>query len=383
MSEIAQEPSPPPSEIPPRIESLPRAIPVRRRRASEETRSLYALTACLVAAATSWFLLKELEPLLRPLVLAVFLAYLIVPIHLRLRHRIGATVSAILIVGGTCLILWGVAIALYGGIVELNADLPRLTERLRRVVDEARAYGRAHLPPGLSGATEDLSRSEAESWDSLRASLRILVSNGAAILTEASIVGIYLIFLLLELRRFPNRIRAGFEPARAETVLNAIARINAATISYLRAKTVASLAAGIPTALVLWAFGVRHPVLWGLLIFFGNFIPYIGSLVALVFPLLMAFLDLEPMWKPWMVTFLLIVIQVVVGYVIEPILAGKAVNLSPLVTLLCLAFWSLCWGLTGMLLAVPLTAMIKIIWENMAYTRPLAILMADADGNPP
>ena len=49
-------------------------------------------------------------------------------------------------------------------------------------------------------------------------------------------------------------------------------------------------------------------------------------------------------------------------------------------TLLCLAFWSLCWGLTGMLLAVPLTAMLKIIWENMDYTRPLAALMAEGDG---
>ena len=70
----------------------------------------------------------------------------------------------------------------------------------------------------------------------------------------------------------------------------------------------------------------------------------------------------------------------VTGYVVEPILMGKAVDLSPLATLLCLAFWGLCWGLTGMLLAVPLTAMLKIICENMPYTRPLAALMAEGDG---
>ena len=126
----------------------------------------------------------------------------------------------------------------------------------------------------------------------------------------------------------------------------------------------------IPSAIVLWAFGVRYPVMWGVLIFLGNFIPYVGSLVALAFPLLLAFLELQPAWRPCVVTLLLILIQVVAGYVVEPILTGKAVDLSPLVTLICLAFWGLCWGLTGMLIAVPLTAMLKIIGENMAYIAP-------------
>ena len=75
-----------------------------------------------------------------------------------------------------------------------------------------------------------------------------------------------------------------------------------------------------------------------------------------------------------------ILIQVVTNNFVEPTLTGKAVDLSPLVTLVSLAFWGLCWGLTGMLLAVPLTAMLKIVWENMAYTRPLAALMAEGDG---
>jgi len=102
--------------------------------------------------------------------------------------------------------------------------------------------------------------------------------------------------------------------------------------------------------------------------------------VAVSFPVLLAFLDLDPFWKPCVVTPALVLIQEVAGYVIEPILMGKAVDLSPLATLLCLAFWSLCWGLTGMLLAVPLTATLKIIWENVPYTRPLAALIAEGDG---
>ena len=367
-------------EIPPDVNPLPSAAPGHSGGPWEEPRSLYALAACLVVATTSWFLLKELGPLLRPLILAVFLAYLVVPIHQWLRRRISATTSAALIVGGTLALFWGLAVMLYGSVVELNAEMPRLIDQARRIVEEVQAYGRAHLPRGLLDASPSIGEAEKQGWESARASMRLLVSNGAGMLAEAFVVGIYLIFLLLELRRFPRRIRAGFKPEQAEAILKVIARINAATTSYLRAKTVSSLATGIPSAIVLWAFGVRHPVMWGVLIFFGNFIPYVGSLAALAFPVLLAFLDLHPAWKPCAVTLLLILIQVATNNVVEPILTSKAVDLSPLVTLLCLAFWSLCWGVTGMLLAVPLTAMMKIIWENMAYTRPLAALMAEEDG---
>ena len=342
--------------------------------------SLYALTAAVVAAAASWFLLKEFGALLRPLVLAIFLAYLVVPVHQRLRKRVSSTVSATVIILATLVVIGALAMMLYSGVVELNADLPRLIDRVRGLAVGLRESVRARLPEGLADATSGLNSSESQVFDSARVWALTLLSGGASILTEAFVVGVYLIFLLLDLRRFPSRIRAGFGPGRSESVLGIIARINASTTHYLRAKTVASLAAAVPSVIVLWAFGVRHPALWGCLIFFGNFIPYIGSLVAVAFPVLIAFLDLDPLWRPVTVTLALVLIQVVIGYVVEPILMGKAVNLSPLVTLLCLAFWGLCWGLTGMLLAVPLTAMLKIIGENLAYTRPLAVLMGEGDG---
>jgi AI-2 transport protein TqsA len=341
---------------------------------------LYTLAAALVIATTSWYLLKELGPLLRPLVLAIFLAYLVVPLFQRLHARISATAAAIVIVGGTLAVLWGLATMVYGSVVDLNADLPRLIGRARSLLGGVQAYGRAHLPKSLLEASAHAGPAEAHGWETLRSLMRSLVSLAAGMLAEALVVGVYLVFLLLELRQFPRRIRAGFGPEQSEAILKVIGRINAATTSYLRAKVVSSLLAAVPSAVVLWAFGVRYPVMWGVLVFLGNFIPYFGSLVAVLLPVLLAFLDLEPAWKPVTVTVLLILIQMVTGNLIEPALTGKAVDLSPLVTLLALAFWGLCWGMTGMLLAIPLTAMLKIVWENMAYTRPLAALMAEGDG---
>ncbi len=364
-----------PSEVDP-LAHATLGLPGRR---GADLHSLYALAACLVIAATSWFLLKELGPLLRPIILAVFLTYLIVPIDQWLRRRVPALNSAAVIVGATLVLLWGLAMMVYGNIVELNADMPRLLDRARRIAEQVWAYAHAHLPRGLMETTASTDQAGARVWNSVRASMRILLSNGAGLLVEAFLVGVYLVFLLMDLHRFPGRIKAAFEPERADAVLNIVARINAATTGYLRAKTLASLASAIPTAIVLWALAVPYPVMWGVLTFFGNFIPYVGSLVAFAFPILLAFLELDPIWRPCAVAVLLVLIQGVTNNFVEPTLTGKAVDLSPFVTLVSLAFWGLCWGVTGMLLAVPLTAVLKIVWENMAFTRPLAILMAERD----
>src|SRR5580693_7247503 len=94
---------------PSQVDPLPHATPELPSPQGLDLHSLYALAACLVVAATSWFLLKELGPLMRPIILAVFLAYLIVPIDQWLRRRVPAIASAALIVGATLVLVWGLA----------------------------------------------------------------------------------------------------------------------------------------------------------------------------------------------------------------------------------------------------------------------------------
>jgi AI-2 transport protein TqsA len=133
----------------------------------------------------------------------------------------------------------------------------------------------------------------------------------------------------------------------------------------------------VPAMLVLWSFDVRHVVLWGTLTFLANFIPYLGSLIACGLPILFGFLTLDLGWQPVAMALLLVAVHGVSAYLVEPAMTGKAVNLSPLVVLLALSFWSLCWGVTGMILAVPLTMMFKIILQSAPGTRPFAMLMGE------
>ena len=188
---------------------------------------------------------------------------------------------------------------------------------------------------------------------------------------------LYLLFLLPVARRFPELVRARIQPVQADRVLRIFDSINRAMDSYLRAKVLSSLVTALPVVVILWAFGVPFPGMWGILAFVGNFIPYVGSLVAFVLPVLLAFLELEPPWRPVAVLALLILVHVVTNNFVEPRLTGHAVGLNPLMVLVALAFWGLCWGLVGMVLAVPLTVMLKIVFENIGLTLPLARTMVE------
>jgi AI-2 transport protein TqsA len=355
----------------PRLVAESRLARIRR-----ELIPLFAVAAAVVCAAGGWYLLKELAPLLRPLILAVFLAYTIVPVHRRLSRRVPTTLAGLLLALLAAVAVLGMAALVYVNLIALRAELPRLIDRVSGLVEGVRGWGRGHLPGWAFELASHWGRSEAETTARLQAIASSLVNAAAGFLAEALVVGLYLIFLLIELRHFPKRVRAGFAPEQADRVLAIGGSISQAMTSYLRAKVLASLATALPVVAILWAFGVPFPGMWGILVFVGNFIPYIGSLVAFTLPVLLAFLELEPIWRPLAVLVLLVLVLGLTNNIVEPRLTAQAVDLSPLVVLIALAFWTLCWGVVGMVLAVPLTVMLKIVWENIALTRPLARLMA-------
>src|SRR5262249_45690810 len=164
----------------------------------------------------------------------------------------------------------------------------------------------------------------------------------------------------------------------AAEIMAVAGSINRAVHDYIALKTFVSLLQGGLSFAVLAAFGVEFAAMWGGLIFLLNFIPYIGSLVAVSLPILLSFLQYgEEPWKRLTITLLLLLIQRVVDNFVEPRLTGRKLGLSPLLVLLSLAFWGWLWGVVGMILAVPLTVIGKIILENIRETRPLATLISN------
>ena len=360
-----------PEIVPPTSEAEDLPAPPR-----QPTSPLIKVAAALVIAATSWFLLKEFAGLLRPLLMAVFLCYVIHPVYLRLRERITKPAAIAVMVGGSVGILYVLGLMVQVSVDELSEDLPRLTKRAQRIGHQVREFLDDYVPWLITQPEGNTARAEQRAAR-LRELTKNIVNVAADALAEAVVVGFYLLFLFLEMGQFPRRVQSAFGGERADHILTIFRNINYAIASYLRVKVKASLLLAVPVALVLWATGVRFAVLWGVLTFLCNFIPYAGSIIAVSLPLLFALLQLEPGWQPVAAVLGVVAIHVVMTYVVEPTLVGKGVGLSPLIILVALTFWGACWGLVGMFLAVPLTVMLKIVLENIPSTRAFTRLLID------
>jgi predicted PurR-regulated permease PerM len=350
--------------------------PATQRSTTSQGQSPLVTTAlCLVTAAASWYLLQQLAGILRPLLLAVFLVYVVLPMQKLLQAPIRG-IGSFVIAAIAVVALGSMCLSLYTGAVEMSHELPRLSKQGVDALERWRLALIAYFP-WLGGVLPDPELLEARLKEGIETLGKSFLSFVADSLSAAAVVAVYLLFLLLEVRGLPGRLKDAFAGRNAESVLAIATRIHLATAEFLRAKVKASLVLAVPVTVVLWIFGVKFAMFWGVLTFALNFIPYVGSLIACWLPILLAFLDLDPVWKPIAVTVLLITIHVTTANWIEPAMMGKAVGLRPVVVLLALAFWGECWGLTGMLLAVPLTAILKIVFETIDGTRPIARLMSE------
>jgi AI-2 transport protein TqsA len=334
---------------------------------------LFVTATVLVAATLAWFMLKELGAVLRPLLIAVLLAYVLLPYHTRLKKHVGTPVSLILLAGITVAVLLGIALTVQMSVTELTRDWPQFQDRLDSAIARAEAVLFAQAP-GLMGESEANMR-EQMSGLAARAVGPILNTAAAAFL-EACVVGLYLLFLLLEGSQFPSRVRKAYAAERAEEILDLAGQVNAAIVSYLKAKVKSSFILAAPVGIILQLLGVKFALLWAVLTFFCNFVPYLGSVTAWVLPVGFAALQLDPGWRPIAVAILLLGCQAASASFIEPMLLGQAVGLSPLVILISLAFWGLLWGISGMLLAVPLTVVPVIVMNHFSFTRPVAKLVS-------
>ncbi len=163
---------------------------------------------------------------------------------------------------------------------------------------------------------------------------------------------------------------------QAEWLLGLTARINDRIGRYLFVKTaINAILAGISYVIML-VLGIEFALFWAVLIGFLNYIPYIGSLVGVIFPLLLSLAQFGTLWMAGVVAVTLSAAQIFVGAVLEPRMMGRAFNLSPLIVLLALAVWSSLWGIAGAVLAVPMTASLVIVLAEIQATRPVAVMLS-------
>ncbi len=323
--------------------------------------------------------MRAAQPIIVPFLVAAFLALIsLPPLHWFQKKGMPTWMALLAIIA--IILLVGLAIAgVIGTSVEkLQTQLPSYQRRITVLQKE--------LSDWLHARNIDVgTQFSPESFDSDRLMFLFtsLLSACGTVLNNALIILFMLVFMQLEAADLPAKLQA-IQPDRSD-LAERLTRIQDSVWQYVRLKTRISFLTGVLVAAWLWLLGVDFALLWGLLAFLFNFVPNIGSIIAALPAVLVALLQPGAEGQPgsviasiFLATYVALgylVINLVIGNVVEPRMMGRGVGLSTLVVFLSLIFWGWVLGPVGMILSVPLTMIVKIVLDHSEDLKWVSILL--------
>ncbi len=319
------------------------------------TASLMVLAAVALAVA-----LIYTRQVMIPFVLAIFIMYLVSPLidflqtRLRVPRALSVLAALLVVLAFLTLLALLITTSVRGLTASAGIYRERLTSLAQTFLSVVDRFGIDLSQDQVLGAIRELPVLDVVRQTA--GGVVGLVSNGVLVI-------IFVIYLLAGRR--PNQIRTGFYAEADQKIRR-----------YLVTKVATSATTGILVGIILALFGLDLALVFGVLAFFLNFIPSVGSIISTLLPLPLAMVQFESFWMIAGVFLVPGAVQMTIGNVIEPLIMGEGLDLHPVTILLALVFWGLIWGVVGMFLAAPITAVLRIVLDRFETTRPIAGLLA-------
>jgi predicted PurR-regulated permease PerM len=327
------------------------------------------ICSILVAAV-----LKIASPVILPFTLALLLAFVLYPLvklsdKFHFPRFISIFLAVALIVAG----LYGLGIAFFTFGRAIISLYPKYEHRLIEIYVWAARFFELSYDEDLSFFENIWAQLGIRTW--IRRFTFSFSSIFIQFLRNAMMVVLFLAFLLVEASQIKEKIEAAFENRSMR--INLMGHHLMYQISrYLTAKFLISLVTGLVVAVCLRLIGLEFAFFWGILQFVLNFIPTLGSIAGGLIVSLFALIQFWPNPVPViLVVVMLLGVNMIIGNVLDPKIIGDHVGISPLVVLVSLGVWGWIWGFAGMIVAVPMMVIIKIICENVPILEPVSILI--------
>jgi predicted PurR-regulated permease PerM len=332
------------------------------------TRVLFVMTCLIVTLAG----LKAASPILVPFLLSIFIAIITNPIVKTLvNYKVPRGLAVFSVLG--ILVIFGLSLA---GIVgqsfnDFSNSLPIYQEKLTgEFTWLANKLADLGIEVNIAQVTQYFDPGVAMSM------VGNLLSGFGSVMANLFLIVLTVIFMLFEAPDVSKKAHIALDDPAMK--LKHIDRFLDSVNSYLAIKAVISLFTGLLVATLLWVLNIEYVLLWAVLAFLFNFIPNIGSIIAAVPAVLLAVVIQGPA-TAGLVALGYVVINTVMGNVVEPRFMGRGLGLSTLVVFLSLIFWGWLLGTVGMLLSVPLTMIVKIALEAHDDSKWLAVLLGNAE----
>lgn len=318
------------------------------------------------------------RPIFVPIVTSILIVYVIVGVSrlsglipfvgkripLKVRYILAAVVIAVVLVELSALFV--------GNLSTIVARAPEFQESLLNTLQEGAA--RFGIESTLTWETI---RRDALGEINLQRLIRTGFVSIAGMLGALLFVLLNVSFLLLEQRTFHHKLGGlSDDPDKTRRLLKVIGDINARVGRYLAVKTMINVVLGLVSWVVMAVMGLEFAIFWAIIIALLNYIPYVGSIIAVALPVALGIVQFGDINTVLLLLALLVGVQVLMGNVIEPQVMGNSLNLSPYVILISLTAWSSLWGIAGAIFSVPITAIMVIVFSEFEQTRPIAKLLS-------
>ena len=337
-----------------------------------------ALTGLFVLAV--FYTMYFMRAMLLPLVLALLLSYLLAPLVRALgRIKISPPFAAGLILLSLLgLVIYGVsrlAEPASGWLEKAPYSLHQLQQKLLPLKKPMEKVAQA------TGEIDKLTTTEEEKAKTVvvkRSALaEAFLTQTPEFLASAVVMVILLYFLLAYDGVFLTKIikvtpRLG-DKKRAVSIMR---EIESQISRYLLTITAINIGLGLAVGTTVHFFGLRNPIMWGVLVATLNFVPYLGALTGIICMTLGAVLSFDSLGYAMIFPASYLILAILEGNFITPVLLGRSLTLNPVIILIALAFWGWMWGISGMILAVPILATFKIFCDHIEPMAPISELMS-------
>lgn len=344
----------------------------------KETPVYLKLASILVALIAGVYILFVLQETLIPLAFSVLLAILLHPVCVRLEHRrvprIAAILLSILVFFIVVMILVYVVSIQIGGFAD---ELPRITEKAEIILDQTLTMGERYLNLSRTQQVTEAKKYLVNMLTEGRAVLlNTLVTTTGAISTFI-LLPLYVFFFLLYrdfFRRFFYKAIANVPHENLNALLK---KIYVVIQSYLSGLFLVIIIVGILNSIGLLLLGVPHAIFFGFLAGFLILIPYIGILIGSLFPALLSIVTMDSPWYAVGVIGVMSFVQFLEGNFITPNIVGSKVSVNPMAAIVALFLGGQLWGLSGLILALPVTAILKVVLDTIPSLEPFGFLLGE------
>lgn len=324
-----------------------------------------------------FYLLYTFSSIIIPLTFAFIAATMFQPITIFLRNK---KVPFYLIIPSISIITLGLLFLFYlimaSTVSEVSAQSGDLSVVLIAKIDglmegiEQLVNTRFHAKINIEKELTDLL-----SVDFLSSTASRLVSSFTAFTNSFFWFSIYFVVFLFSLPNYKRYLRYVSSGQNIEMVTSAYLTIQKFIYSYANIKLFINLTVGVSVYVICILFGVKFAFLWGFVAFLLHFIPFIGAIVSVLFPSLMALVQFDNVIVPLIVLLLLSIVQMGMGNIVEPIMMGNKLRLNTITAMFGLVFWGSLWGVSGLFLGIPMLVIFKVMLEQFPETAMLGRIM--------